>query len=272
MAVSRAQACVLLSAQGFPRLFLSSVDMSTRNCVSAACEQRAALSAELSSKLKEKRLEIKTLSRSSKPRKASLYMEKVTRSLVAQREGSVDAARVYLTQQKEDARGALSVDAWCTKLQKWWAETPKDTVDRLLGSPVTKTETVAVGAAINFLKQTKLHNWVTTQNVEKNVAPSVAAMLKVSKTHSGKDVADFLRGTKKRKYSLQRLQRWRRRWNVRLGGIAERTSLPVADRRRKVRRISSGWCSFGSFHLAEAVNGCASGHSDTAASYFFGVA
>ena len=84
----------------------------------------------------------------------------------------------------------------------------------------------------------KLHNWVAIQNMEKKLALSAAVMLKISKSDESGDVAVFLRGTKTRKHKLQRLQRWRSRWSVKLGCIAARSSLPMTDRRRKVRRDS----------------------------------
>jgi hypothetical protein len=79
-----------------------------------------------------------------------------------------------------------------------------------------------------------------------------------------------LQRTKKRKSSLQRLQRWRRRWNVRIGSIAERSALPVADRRRKVRRISSGSVFLLVSRETSCVRMCMLARSCSSPAQFFG--
>ena len=145
---------------------------------------------------------------------------------------------LYLEKQNDHARGPRSIVDWCEILGKWWTEASDEVVDRLRSTPVTKTERVAVASATSFLKQARLHNWVSVQNMEKKLALSAAVMLKISKSDESGDVAVFLRGTKTRKHKLQRLQRWRSRWSVKVGCNVARSALPVTDRRHKVRRDS----------------------------------
>ena len=132
-------------------------------------------------------------------KKPSAYMEKVAQSLVAQSGGTLEHAEAYLQTQRASAHREWTLEDWKRCLRDWWNAASWDMKERLTVHPVTKTERVACNRATQFLRELHLHNWVANRNFEQQLAPSAAAMLRVSKVESEGAVAKFLRGSKNKK-------------------------------------------------------------------------
>lgn len=190
---------------------------------------------ELDEVLANTRRDLKALTKAKRNKQPSAYLERVAQSLVAQRGGRLDSAEAFLRQQKDYAPGRRSIEQWKSCLRDWWSGASADLVERLSVNPVTRKERVAFARAMKFMKDEDLHDWVAKRNLDEHLAPSAAAMMRFSEADSGGVVARFLHGAKIKKCRLQRLRRWRRRWDVAIGKIAERSSLPLEDRRRKAR-------------------------------------
>lgn len=84
-----------------------------------------------------------------------------------------------------------------------------------------------------FLQEHNLHGWLETQNVDRGIAPGTAQVWK-------RRLADGVETPKlasTRKGQLQWLRRWRLRWDVKIGSVAQREQVPDDVARLK----ASGW-------------------------------
>ena len=199
-----------------------------------ACDAKAKEAGDLDRALAQSKRDLKLLTKQHKTQRPDLHVELVSRSLMALREGNLDAAQLYVKKLPAKSLRAWTVESWMEKLTAWWSTASKEMVECMTVAPVKKAERVACQTAKNFLRQQKLHDWVSAYNFDQRLAPSAAAMRSVSNLEDGGVVALFLKkGAQGKRAVFARLRRWRSRWGVCLGRIAERSVLTVEARRCK---------------------------------------
>ena len=84
--------------------------------------------------------------------------------------------------------------------------------------------------AAKFLRECRLAKWVEARNREQSIAPVVSLVAQEARATNCLPPEPT---STKHKCQLQWLRRWRRRWNIILGGIAAREDIPLAEARQK---------------------------------------
>ena len=90
------------------------------------------------------------------------------------------------------------------------------------------------------LAEEKCYLWARSLNLEKGAAPSTVALLRRAKQEQDMLPAAIFAVTSKGRPSLKArrwAQKWRARWHARLGTLRVRETLPVSERRDKVRHF-----------------------------------
>ena len=112
------------------------------------------------------------------------------------------------------------------ELQHVYDRTSEGARLRMTTAPTTRQEQAALERAKKYLAESGLCDWVTSQNVEKGIAPMSSVVLDQMRSRS-------LTRSVKRKNELQWLRRWRRRWNLKLGTFVPREVVAADEAQRK---------------------------------------
>ena len=124
------------------------------------------------------------------------------------------------------------------KLNRWYATMQATSGFDSILHPTTSSGTRALHVAHGFMNEWNLHLWLENTNVQKAIAPSSRTMME--RLHSISSQSEGSRPVRTYKSNKQRRQwlgRWRLRWNVGLGGLAARDTLPLSQCQTKVSTI-----------------------------------
>ena len=138
----------------------------------------------------------------------------------------------------------ITKDAARQRLQLWHSRVAATSGFDAVMQPSTASGQTALKKAQAFLQEMRLHNFVDEANQSKGIAPRTSVLINNATCQSTLSPPPLLRLTMKRKYQLQWLRRWRRRWDVGLGPLEARDTLPPVECRKKVlaqKKIPSGF-------------------------------
>ena len=125
-------------------------------------------------------------------------------------------------------------DAARQRLNLWHAELSSTTGFGFVLKPDTPSGEAALNKARRFLQEIQLHKFVDEANRTKGIAPLTSALVNKAASQSTLSLPPLVALKTKRKHQLQWLRRWRRRWNIGLGSLHARDTLPAMECRKKV--------------------------------------
>ena len=103
--------------------------------------------------------------------------------------------------------------------------------------PTTKIGRDSLSKAQSFLQEFELHKWVDKANKTQGIAPMSSIMLqRAGRIDHVTGRLPILKSSTQRKHQFQWLRRWRRRWNVGLGAMKPRDTLPPAECAQKAAK------------------------------------
>ena len=157
------------------------------------------------------------------------HLEQVALNVLCQSGGSHTLTQEFLERNLGEQSTQAVTDSIVAVLAMYDAMSAKD-VDALRELTAPDKSLVEARAAGRFLKEYRLAKWVETRNMEQSIAP--VGSLVAQEARAAHCLPPEPTSTK-HKCQLQWLRRWRRRWNISLGSIPARESVPVEEARRK---------------------------------------
>ena len=146
------------------------------------------------------------------------------------------------------------------RLQQWHTMMASTTGFGTILSPDTSAGQHHLKQARRFLDERRLHRWVDDTNKRKKIAPTSAVLLQETARSSAEStVFGLVSPTTKHKSKMQWLRRWRRRWDVVLGPLAARDTLPPEQCRKKVAVKHSPFEGFSTLDFVFARSGSPEG-------------
>ena len=200
-----------------------------------AVEMAQAREAEIQADLARVRRELRnTRQRQARQLQLPAAMWRVATVIFALTHPNVEPAATFLEQrwQHWDAEQ----DRMKMRLRGWHAQLLLTGTAETVLQPTSKTGQTAMAKAKRFLQELELHTWVNDANTTQGIAPMSSIVLdRAVRDTSTANSAPLLRVTAPHKSKLQWLRRWRRRWQVGLGALQARDTLPPAECATKVR-------------------------------------
>lgn len=177
--------------------------------------------------------------RAERARAAKLkHVSDVAFALYVHNAPNTTAAMSYLAKQG-DAAGGEEDGCTAKALEERYLQTPLEDLLAVQGGKGGGLQAKVHQAAAKFLQEFQLHSWVAKQNVDKGVAPS--SRMVVEYVASGvpfapeKQSAAWKPG--RDAANVKWVQRFRKRWSLRLGRFRPRERVPLEAMRAKVVRV-----------------------------------
>jgi hypothetical protein len=158
---------------------------------------------------------------------------KVAQILCCLPAGGLELAILYLVQKA----GLSSAQAASqqTNLESWFDRTPEADRHQCHTLPPSIAGQAALQSALLFVDESKLEGWVREQNMEKGIAPASTVVWNQRERQLNANLEEGLPKPRpaKQKHRLQWVRRWRLRWRIKMGKIAAREYVSVADCQNK---------------------------------------